>query len=118
MKLSKKYDSFENVTGGDDYITDGPYLHRCKTGELIMLWATSGRKGYIQAVMKSDNGEIDGNWKKAQPPIFDEDGGHGMIFRDLDGQLRLSLHSPNTGEAQLVLFDIDDTDGVISVKNH
>lgn len=103
-------------TGGDDYITDGPYLHRCKTGELVMLWATSGKDGYVQAVMQSDNGDIDGNWVKAQPSLFKNDGGHGMIFRDLNGDLKLTLHSPNNSDAHLVLFNIDDTGGVITIK--
>lgn len=42
----------------------------------------------------SDNGEIDGKFTQMEP-LFMEDGGHGMVFRALDGQLYLTLHSPN-----------------------
>ena len=42
----------------------------------------------------SDTGEITGRFSQL-PPLFEKDGGHGMVFRDLQGQLWLTLHSPN-----------------------
>ena len=68
--------------GNKNYVTDGPWLHRCPDGRLMMLWSSHGKDGYAQAAAYSDNGDITGNWTPAAEPIFGRDGGHGMIFRD------------------------------------
>ncbi len=78
------------------YVTDGPWLHRCRDGKLLMLWSSFGINGYSIGMAESDNGRIDGNWLHYPVPLFDRDGGHCMIFRDLQGQLKLTLHAPNT----------------------
>lgn len=82
-------------------ITDGPFLYRTQNGKLLMLWSNFCEQGYCVAIAESENGRIDGKWKH-QPQLLysrqqpgDYDGGHGMIFRALDGQLYLSMHSPN-----------------------
>ena len=79
-----------------NYVTDGPFLLRTEDGVLHMLWSTSAKTGYVEAMAHSDNQDIDGNWSVDQELLFDRDGGHGMIFRDLDGQYQLVLHDPNT----------------------
>lgn len=78
----------------DMFVTDGPFMYRTKEGRLLMIWSTFTQKGYTQAVAYSDNGEIDGNWYH-EKPLFDDNGGHGMIFDDFDGNKYLILHSPN-----------------------
>ena len=77
------------------YVTDGPYMHRTASGELIMLWSSFGVSGYAEAIARSDNGDITGNWSIDTEPLFTEDGGHGMLFTDLTGELYLVLHQPN-----------------------
>ena len=47
---------------GDCYITDGPWMHRCPNGRLLMLWSTHGPEGYAQGAAFSDNDDISGNW--------------------------------------------------------
>lgn len=84
----------ENDNGMKSAVTDGPFFWRTPDGTLICLWATFSESGYTQAVAVSDNGEIDGHFQQVEP-LFWNDGGHGMIFRALDGQLYLTLHSPN-----------------------
>jgi hypothetical protein len=79
------------ITG---YVTDGPFLFRTDEGALLCLWSGFSEKGYAQGLAVSDNGEIDGRFSQL-PPLFLEDGGHGMIFRSPEGQLYLALHSPN-----------------------
>ena len=81
--------------GKATYVTDGPFLHRCENGELLLLWSGFGEDGYAEAIARSDNGDITGNWTQDETPLFEKDGGHGMIFRTPDGQLYLTLHSPN-----------------------
>ncbi|NLV75372.1 MAG: family 43 glycosylhydrolase [Chloroflexi bacterium] len=85
------------VKGSDreGYVTDGPFLWRTENGTLLCLWSSFSENGYTQALTMSDNGEIDGNFVHL-PPLKLADAGHGMLFRDLQGQLWLTLHSPNT----------------------
>lgn len=75
-------------------VTDGPFLWRTQDGALLCLWASFSEGGYTEGVAVSDNGEIDGRFVQDEP-LFERDGGHGMVFRALDGQLYLTLHSPN-----------------------
>ena len=80
---------------GDSYVTDGPFMYRKRNGELLMLWASYGENGYAEALARSDSGEITGNWTTDPVPLFDRDGGHGMIFKAEDGTEYLVLHQPN-----------------------
>ena len=58
---------------------------------------------YAECVARSDNGEIDGHFIQKEP-LFTKDGGHGMLFRTPEGELRLALHSPNTHLAERPRF--------------
>ncbi|MBP3646657.1 MAG: family 43 glycosylhydrolase [Clostridia bacterium] len=90
-----KWSRFVHHSSGiDGKVTDGPFLWRTADGTLLCLWASFSEKGYTEAIAVSDNGEIDGNFEQATP-LFDDDGGHGMVFRALDGQLYMTLHAPN-----------------------
>lgn len=81
-------------SGMDGYVTDGPFFWRTSGGELLCLWASFSQGGYTEGVAKSTTGDIDGEFIQLDP-LFMNDGGHGMVFRDLEGQLYLTLHSPN-----------------------
>ena len=76
------------------FITDGPFLWRTNSGALLCLWASFSEQGYTEGLAISDNGEIDGKFHQL-PPLFAQNGGHGMVFSGLDGQLYLTLHCPN-----------------------
>jgi len=78
-------------------VTDGPFLHRMSDGTLLMLWSSFGEGGYKLAVARSESGRITGPWKPESKPIFENDGGHGMIFQTFEGKLMLVLHQPNRG---------------------
>ena len=89
------------------WVTDGPFMHRCADGSLAMLWSSFGPGGYAQLLARSDNGEIDGRWTTDPEPLFAGDGGHGMLFRDFGGRLRLVLHRPNrTPDERPVFVDL------------
>ena len=94
------------------YVTDGPFLFRRKNGQLLLLWASFGERGYAQAIAVSDNGDIDGNWSIEPTLLFEEDGGHGMLFYDLRGRLLFTCHQPNTtGLERPVFLDLTQTLG-------
>ena len=82
-------------SGISGHVTDGPFLWRRDDGALLCLWSGFSGKGYAQGLAVSDNGEIDGHFTQLDP-LFLEDGGHGMLFRTLEGETCLALHSPNT----------------------
>lgn len=89
----------------DNRVTDGCFMHKCKDGELIMLWSNFAPDGYAVGIARSDNGKPDGHWTHDSKLLFSKaidgkcDGGHGMLFTGLDGQLYLSVHSPNQAGA-------------------
>ena len=94
---------------GPIYVTDGPFMHRLESGELIMLWASMAEGGYAEAIARSDNGDITGHWTVDKAPLFDKDGGHGMLFTTFDGHLNLVLHQPNkTPLEHPVLIPMDE----------
>lgn len=100
------------ITG---YVTDGPFFHRTAEGRLLLLWASFSDGGYTQGVAVSSNGEIDGCFAQ-EAPLFEKDGGHGMVFRDLDGRLWLTLHSPNTHlEERPVFFPLEEAGGGLRI---
>ncbi len=81
-------------SGMDGYVTDGPFIWRARDGRLLCLWSSMSASGYTQALAASDTGRIDSHFSQL-PPLFERDGGHGMLFRRKDGALMLTLHSPN-----------------------
>lgn len=92
----------------NNYVTDGPFLFRLPSGRLIMLWSSFGESGYAQATASSQNGCITGPWIINKKLLFEKDGGHGMLFTALNGQLFLVLHSPNTSlKEHPVFYPID-----------
>ena len=86
----------------DRQVTDGCWLYKCQNGELIMIWSNFANDGYCVGIARSDNGKVDGNWSQDKELLYSKtiageyDGGHGMIFTSINGQMYLSIHSPNS----------------------
>lgn len=87
--------SHEVVDGKEqpNRVTDGPYLFRTGTGRLGMIWTSWIDKVYTMGVAYSESGTLRGPWVHEPQPITPPDFGHGMLFRDFDGQWILSVHS-------------------------
>ncbi|MEM6332321.1 MAG: glycoside hydrolase family 43 protein [Planctomycetota bacterium] len=99
------------------YVTDGPFLHRLADGSLIMLWSSTGTKGYAMGYAKSQTGQITGPWTQIEQPLWSEDGGHGMIFRTFDDRLMLTFHSPNQTPHERPFFtEIEEANGGIRLR--
>lgn len=80
---------------GNVYFTDGPCIIRFEDGELYMTWSSWSTCGYAVGCGVSESGSIQGPWRQIERPVFPENGGHGMMFSDKEGQLRFTLHYPN-----------------------
>ncbi|MDR2505742.1 MAG: glycoside hydrolase family 43 protein [Oscillospiraceae bacterium] len=106
--------SHTHSSGRIGYITDGPFLTRSKSGALWMLWSSLTAGGYAIGLAISDGGIL-GPWRQTEKPIFAGDGGHGMVFRDLSGELRLAIHTPNDtpNERPLFLRIAEDGEGYV-----
>jgi arabinan endo-1,5-alpha-L-arabinosidase len=63
-----------------------------------------GARGYAMGLARSATGSVLGPWRQDDAPLWSEDGGHGMVFRALDGQLYLTLHTPNESPRERALF--------------
>jgi beta-xylosidase len=93
-------------------ITDGCFIYKCKDGSLLMLWSNFSETGYVTAIAKSESGNIEGPWTHAEELLYEKcdvrpyDVGHGMILTAKDGNMYLSIHSPNTPTAEKRTSDI------------
>lgn len=85
-----------------DRITDGCFMYKTADGQLLMLWSNFDKEGYCVGIARSQTGKIDGEWIQDEKLLFSKeisgeyDGGHPMLFADVNGQLYLSIHSPNS----------------------
>ena len=85
-----KYD----IRGYGAYVTDGPFFVK-KKDQLICIWSSFSKGEYVEAISRSDNGSIKGNWIIDDNLLYEKDGGHGMIFEDLNGKAKFIYHFPN-----------------------
>lgn len=91
------------------WVTDGPSLHRSKSGKLFLIWSSGSATGYATGVAISDSGKLAGPWRQQAEPLYAADGGHGFLFTRFDGQLMLVLHAPNKNTERARLFELEDT---------
>ncbi|MGG1518693.1 glycoside hydrolase family 43 protein [Paenibacillus oryzisoli] len=94
----------KSTDAGDVFVTDGAFLHRAEDGTLVLLWASFHENRYALGFAVSASGRIEGPWVHEPEALFQADGGHGMIFRAFDGQLMLTIHSPNRTPNERPLF--------------
>lgn len=80
---------------GDCYFSDGPSLIKTTTGRLYMIVSSWSTHGYAVGLAVSESGKISGPWKLLEEPLYPENGGHGMFFKDVNNQLMFTLHFPN-----------------------
>lgn len=102
---------------GETFVTDGPFAYRTEGGKLIFIWSSFYNHEYCQAMIYSDNGHIDGNWIHDERLLFEKNGGHGMIFKTKENELKLVLHSPNESPKERpVIFDLKEENDTLYIK--
>ncbi len=84
------------------FITDGPFLYRTQSDELIMIWSTFINHKYAECAVRFKGGEIGADFEHLEP-ILQNDGGHGMIF-SANGDLYLTYHTPNKTLSERPVF--------------
>ncbi|WP_040951839.1 glycoside hydrolase family 43 protein [Gorillibacterium massiliense] len=106
VTLFKSSDAYWPVEaeGKGNFVTDGPFLVRADDGALLMMWSSHAKEGYAIGMARSLSGGILGPWEQEPELLFEKDGGHGMLFRTLEGQLLLSMHKPNLHPQERPVF--------------
>lgn len=106
----------KDATWNTSPVTDGPFAFRTKTGRLCIIWTSWHGERYVQGVAYSESGAMKGPWKQQALPITPDNFGHGMLFRNFDGQLLMCIHSHRTIDASIqkwerhpTLFLMDDS---------
>ncbi len=73
------------------YVAEGPYVVT-EAGKIALYWSTFTETGY--SVAKNVADDIFGTYE-FEKIVFAKDGGHCMIFTDLQGKRQMTFHQPN-----------------------
>ena len=121
LELPPNYSDAE-IRVRKNFVTDGPFMYKTANGELLMLWASCIHSVYAQGISRSVSGKLAGPWVHDATPIYNNDGGHGMIFRTFDDRLMLTLHTPNITpvERPIMIPAVEDNGKIIleQIENH
>ena len=91
------------------FVTDGPFVYTTKTGKILLLWSSFVGGRYAIGVARSKNNKINGEYEHLGP-LYEDDGGHGMVFSDFNNGLYLSIHKPNDSPNERAVFlPLEDT---------
>jgi hypothetical protein len=100
------------------FVTDGPWVRRAGDGSLLMLWSSFGTASrYTIGIARSRSGAVTGPWEQLCLPLFDADGGHAMLFKDLQGVERVAFHAPNTGQTKVLLPPVAEHGGTLVITD-
>lgn len=108
----------KHENGVISYVTDGCFVYKTKTGQLLMIWSSFKDGMYAIGIAESTTGKILGPWRQQDNLLFEEHGGHGMIFETFDGNLMLTFHQPNSpnGQERAVIYELSDEGHTLRVK--
>ncbi|MCQ2446175.1 MAG: glycoside hydrolase family 43 protein [Clostridia bacterium] len=99
------------IAGKKCMVTDGPFLVKDEGG-LTMFWSSFSNGNYAEGMAVSESGSVLGPWKQIAEPLFEKDGGHGMLFKTKEGKLMFSLHRPNLNPMERpCFFELKREDG-------
>ena len=96
-------------------VVDAPFIWKDeKSGKLILLWSSFVDGVYTVGQATSASGKVEGPWVHEKETIY-TNGGHEMLFCDLEGNLKMSLHH-NNNDAHLKIVDVEIVDGKVRLK--
>lgn len=100
------------------YVTDGCFLYRTKTDNLLMIWSSFKGGSYAIGIAESVTGKVAGPWIQQNDLLFEANGGHGMLFKTFDERLMLTIHGPNNpgGSERILIFELEDVGKTLKVK--
>ncbi len=103
-------------------LVNAPYPYRTDDGQLLIIWSHRESTGMCIGVARSVDGTVDGNWTHDTGLLYSKDmlgtydGGYSTVF-ELDGQLWLAFHTPNTSIQGIprtpTFIALDEVDGTL-----
>ncbi len=81
---------------------------------MSMIWSSFEENGYTIGQLIAEEGILS-KWNHKQQPLYEQNGGHGMIFRTLENKLKLALHYPNENTFERLIFlDLVEKNGCLA----
>lgn len=74
------------------YGSDGPFVTKLSDGRPFLLWSPIPGGNYVVLGAVADS--IRGEWTHCEAEIFNDNGGHPMVFTDLGGEKKMVIHWP------------------------
>ena len=98
------------------YGSDGPFIVKLSDGRICLLWSPMLDKNYVVLGAVADS--IRSEWTHIEPELFDENGGHPMVFTALDGKQYMSIHCPEKSQLERAKFvPLCEKDGKLVVSD-
>lgn len=95
------------VGGTTGYVTDAPVVHTLDNNVLAMTWSSFDKSNrYAIGQATSVSGSVLGPWQQSATTLNYDNGGHAMLFRDFNNQLKISYHSPNNPNSKLTIYNV------------
>lgn len=104
--------------GTKSYVTDGCFVYKTKEDKLLMIWSSFKNGSYAIGVAESVTNKVRGPWIQQEDLLFEQDGGHGMLFQTFDGRLMITFHGPNrpAGSERMQIFEVEDVGNTVRLK--
>lgn len=100
------------------YGSDAPFLTRLTDGTLFLTWSPYLHDNYVVLGAVSESGTLQGPWRHLEKPLFADNGGHAMVFRDFDGTRKMCIHQPEAwGEERMCCMEVAEQNGELTIKD-
>ena len=104
---------------GDVFFSDGPFVCRLADGKLSILWSGWSKDGYAVGQAVSESGYLTGRWTHLEGMFYAPNGGHGMLFETMEGELCYTLHYPDDKYKESpVFFSVEEEGDRLIIKNN
>jgi len=85
-----------------------------------MIWSSWKGRDYVLMAAYSQSGKIKGPWIQDEELLFEDNGGHGMLFNTFEGKLMLSIHYVDPRDEkprrQPAFYEVDDSGDRLTIK--
>lgn len=98
------------------YGSDAPFVQKLSDGRLFLTWSPYLKDHYVVLGAISESGKICGPWTHLDVPVFEDDGGHAMFFKNKEGKVCMALHAPERPPRERAhIFEMCEKDGRLEI---
>lgn len=99
------------------YGSDAPFVQKLSDGRLLLTWSPYLDGNYVVLGVVSESGDLRGPWTHWEAPMYDQNGGHAMFFRNKEETLCMCIHGP---EAEMLerahIFEMEEREGILAIR--